>query len=357
MSAEYETRLYQPNDELQIAPLLKSAYGHWPFFDIKCSPVDHWRWKYIDSPHHKNLLIEILHENEIIASSHNIMHNLIINGKKYLASYGTDACVHPKFQGRGLYKILMNSYAQHVRGDFTYMVTVNPKVLSSSSQKRETPYRFPYIVKSLNRISDINQHINANELNHETRRKLKHLIDRARSSPIIPPDPNIKITQVNQFDKNIESFLEQVNESYKFIKHRTRDYLNWRYLDPRAGNYNVRMVVENETVIGYGVFRINKLEKYHVGYIVDLLTFPDRLDTAEALLLDGLGLFRDNKVNQIVSQVVEKNPFERLFNKYGFYGGDGNRHIFYNYTGDDDLGLDKISSEKFHFVFGDLTGI
>jgi len=360
MSVEYKTVLYQPGDELEIVPLLNLAYGNWPFFDIGCSPMDHWRWRYLDFPHPRNIIGEIFHEGKIIATNHNILHYMIINGKRYLASYGTDACVNPRFQGRGLYRVLASSAFNRRKKagvKFGYMVTVNHKVLNSKTQRKSTPYRFPHKVKYLSRITDINKHIEMKNPKNEYRTKIKHYMEQFRTLSTRLPNPEIEISQVTKFPQTTEGFLKQVNESYDFIKHRTRDYLNWRYLDPRGGNYNVRMVVENGEMIGYGVFRINKLEKYHVGYIVDLLTYPDRLDTAEALLLDSLCFFRDNLVNQVIYQVVERHPFESLANKYGFYGGEANRHIFYNYLGYDDLMLEKIPPGKFHFPFGDLTAI
>jgi hypothetical protein len=95
----------------------------------------------------------------------------------------------------------------------------------------------------------------------------------------------------------------------------------------------------------------------HTGYFVDLLALSDRIDVAEALLLDGMDFFRDNHVNHVLYQVAENHPYERLFTSYGFYGGEGSRHIFYNNYGNDDLGLENIPQDKFHFPFGELSGI
>jgi GNAT superfamily N-acetyltransferase len=360
MSTEYVTRIYQPGDESQIVPLLILGFKKWPFFDIDCSPLDHWKWRYIDNPQHQNILFQVLHEDKIIATCHNVIYDLIIKGKQYIGAYGTDASVHPSFQGRGLYRVFTNTIPQMQKEagvKFHYMVTVNPKIINSRSQRKATPYVFPHKIRYMNRITDINQHIQMKGLGDEFKWKLRHIIERVRSSPIKSPNLDIQISQIKQFDQRIDTFLEQINESYDFIKLRTREYLNWRYLDPRAGNYQVHAVEENGHIIGYNVLRINKLEEYHTGYFVDLLTLPDRIDTAEALLLDGLGFFKDNQVNHVLCQVVENHPYERLFTRYGFYGGEGNRHIFYNYYGDNDLGLENISPYKFHFPFGDLSGI
>jgi hypothetical protein len=237
------------------------------------------------------------------------------------------------------------------------MVTNNHKVLASRSQKKATPYPFPHKVRYLTRIKDINLHIQMKDLKNKYRWKLRHYIDLIRSSPIKPQDQDKQVFQINRFDKNIDTFLDKIYGNLNLINHRTRAYLNWRYLDSRAGIYNVRGVKENGKIMGYGVFRINKIEEYYTGYIVDLLTLPNRLDIAETLLLDGLRFFNKNQVNHIVFQVLENHPHMSLFNKYGFFGGDANRHILYNNFSPNFLRLENIPPDKFHFSFGDLTGI
>jgi hypothetical protein len=75
------------------------------------------------------------------------------------------------------------------------------------------------------------------------------------------------------------------------------------------------------------------------------------------LLLDGLNYFKENKVNSVVYQVVENHPYEKMALKYGFLGDEANRRFFYNNWGYDGRRLDGVSPERFHFSFGDLTGI
>jgi GNAT superfamily N-acetyltransferase len=347
-------------DELQIVPLLKLAFNKWPFFDINCPPVDHWRWRYHDNPQHQSLIVKIQDKDRIIACGHNIVNRVKINGNYYLGAYGTDLCVHPEFQGKGLSRQVINSQPRMRKKwgvDFIYLVTNNPKVIKSSARKRAVPNSFPYGVRYLSRIDDVEKHIQMTDVKHRYRMKAKHYIDRIRSSRIKQPNPSIQVYRVNLFDGRIDTFLEKMNECHDFMIHRTRDHLNWRYCDPRGGAYNVRLAEKDGSIVGYCVLRINKLEDYHTGYIVDLMVLPNRLDVAEELLLNGLGLFRENGVNVVDYQIIQNHPYEDLFNMYGFHGGEGDRRVFYNYVGEDDLGLENIAPKRFHFSFGDLTGI
>ena len=355
---EIKSRPYQPGDEEQIVPLLIESYNGWPFFDLKCSPVEHWLWRYLDNPQHNSLLSEILDGNRIVGSGHNVLHDMLINGRKTLASYGTDACVHPEYQGKGLYRILVEKLVEgqiEAGVEFNYMVTVHDRVINSKSQMKATPYVFPHSVRYLERIDDLDLHLQVKEFSGEYGWRLRHLIEQLKSKPMRAPQ--VEIQTIDCFDEEFLDFLNEVNGSYDYIKHRTLEYLNWRYLDPRGGNYEVQALYEHGEFNGYGVFRVNRLEKYPVGYIVDLLTLPSRIDAAESLLLSGLEYFKENNVNQVIFQVVEGHPYEELFKHYGFYGGEGNRHIFYNYKDNQALNVEKISPEKIHFPFGDLTGI
>jgi len=58
-----------------------------------------------------------------------------------------------------------------------------------------------------------------------------------------------------------------------------------------------------------------------------------------------------------MSQVIKDHPFESLFKKYGFHGEQGERRVFYNYFGGEDLKIGEIPPDRFHFSYGAITGI
>jgi hypothetical protein len=359
MNQGYKVEPYKDGDETQIVSCIIDAFKVWPFFDIECDPIDHWRWKYLDNPDHENMLLHVKYDNKIVAVAQNLLSYVKIKDKKYLAAYGTDACVHPEYQGKGIYGIMINGYInkmlQEDKIHFNYMVTVNPKVIKSKSQQAVTPYRFPYKINYMNRIEDLDFHVKKHKNKYTW--KLGKLIKKATSKPIRPPDSDKDLITLKRFDDKIMPFLDRINDYYDFIRIRTVDNLNWRYLDTRGGNYLVRALMEEGEISGYAVSRINRQEDYHVGYIVDLLADPDRIENAETLLLDAINYFKENKVNSVVYQIVENHPYEKLASKYGFSGGEANRHFFYNNMGYEGKRLEGILPEKFYFSFGDLTGI
>ena len=137
-----------------------------------------------------------------------------------------------------------------------------------------------------------------------------------------------------------EEFWDEISKHYDFIVEKRRDYLNWRYCDPRCGDFIVKIAEYKKEIVGYSVLRINRyLREYPIGYIVDLLTLPNRLDVSEALAADAISYFDSNGVNIINYQVVKNHPHEQILKKQGFLNSRIKIHLFYNPLGN----VDEIS--------------
>ena len=46
----FQVSNYTEGEEPDIVNLLMREMSGWPFHNIKCSPLEHWMWKHIDSP-------------------------------------------------------------------------------------------------------------------------------------------------------------------------------------------------------------------------------------------------------------------------------------------------------------------
>ena len=56
MKREYFVRPYQPGDEEGLVELLDLVFAPWPDRDLRCTAVEHWRWKYLDNPFGVNMV-------------------------------------------------------------------------------------------------------------------------------------------------------------------------------------------------------------------------------------------------------------------------------------------------------------
>jgi hypothetical protein len=173
-------------------------------------------------------------------------------------------------------------------------------------------------------------------------------------------ESSIAVSGVNQLDDSYDVFWDKVSKSYDLKTVTNSKYLNWRYGDPRAGDFKIFLAYQGEDIVGYIVLRCNKKrEEYPTGFIVDMLSLDDRFDVIEALLTKAMIFFDENNVNIINFLAVKDYKFDNELMKYGFFDSRWNHHIYYTLPqGIDYLaGIKSSDSNKIHYCFGDLDYI
>jgi hypothetical protein len=171
-----------------------------------------------------------------------------------------------------------------------------------------------------------------------------------------PHDHDLQIKNITIFNENIESFWIKLKEYYHYIIVRDMEYLNWRYCDPRGGNYTIKEATIGGTVVGYSVLRIDYTDySYPVGYIVDLMVSPRRYDVMFSLIKDAISYFEDTQVNVIQVYSV-KNMASELFQSQGFITDPQKTHVFLgkNTINEPDMNnLMLAEDDRVHFAYGD----
>jgi len=358
---DYEIRPYRPGDESDIVELLQLVFDGWPRFNLNCSSLDHWRWKYLDNSI-GGLIVVGMSGEKMVGCHHRLLIRIKIGENSYLCSYGGDLAVHPDFRRKGIrngIRELLNKLSSAAGVRFSYFLTDNPIVIKSIS--RSWP-QFPHSILNMVRIRDINEHLqnlplkNAWMVKHgfyavKLVNNLKHYISKPKSRA-----NGLVVHQVERFDKRIDTLWMDISDQYDFIIERNREYLNWRYGDHRAGNFVLKIVEEAGQILGYSVLNVNGyLPHYPVGFIVDLLTIPDRLDAANMLMRDAIDYFNDIDVNIINYQVIKNHPYERIANKNGFLNSRIKTPLFFRtISSKDELNtLQTIQENRAYMCWGD----
>jgi len=363
LEKKYTVRPYLPGDEVGIVELLQLVFDGWPRFDLNCSSLDHWRWKYLSNPLDMIFIAVAVNKGRTIGCHHSIPLRIKIGDDLFLCNTGSDLAVHPDFRNMGISKqvrqmcrkLKVEAGLQHA-----YFVTGNPILIKRYLKSRPS---FPHPITNLVRIMDINLHLRMMPVENAWLMKLgfntvKYINDfRNAFSPPTSAKHDLNIFETRCFDERIDAFWKQVSEKSSFIVERGRDYLNWKYYDPRAGNFVIRQVEENGHIIGYSVLNINRYHRdYPIGYIVDLITLPERPDVADALAKDAVRFFDSKNINIINCQVVKNHPHERIYKRHSFLDSRTKLHLFYNIYGKEDK-IDKIKMAKastIYFYWGDL---
>lgn len=365
---EYCIRPYKSGDEDKIVELLQAAFDGWPQMDLTCTSLDHWKWKYLDNPFEKNDIVVAGNEYRVIGCKHSIPLNIKVDSDIYFCNLGTDLAVHPEFRGLGISRKIrgLNTELKKKCGyEFAYFATSNPVMIQSFSGRP----RFPHDIVNLVRIRDIDEHLKNMPVENSWFMKLgfrtSSLFNDLRSffdgSEYEGQDQ--KIWEVQTFDNRIDLFWNRISEHYSFIVERRRDYLNWRYCDPRGGDFIVKQIQEEKEVLGYCVLCINRYRrKYPIGYIVDMLTLPDQPELANALVADAVNFFDEQNINIVNYLIVKGHPYERILNRYGFLNSRLKIHVFFGRKilrthSHVVKKIERSSANRVYFSYGDIDSL
>jgi hypothetical protein len=163
------------------------------------------------------------------------------------------------------------------------------------------------------------------------------------------------IAALERFDERIGGFFEEAARPFDFIVVRSADYLHWRYCDPAAGRFTIRVAEQQGRLLGYLVFKIAEGE----GYIADLLALPGRSDVVRSLVEDALRHFREAGVEQVTCWMVSRHPYNGILRRYGFLDsgkdvGFGCREVSLDRS---DLDFLEDLRARIHLTHGDTDWI
>ena len=364
MSKDYVVRHYQPGDEREIVDLLQLVFSGWPHLSLNYSSLDYWKWRYDDYYlQNKMILVCENKDGSIIGCAHTHPKRIKIGEKIYMCCTGQDLAVHPDYQGQGIgSKIIkqLQKWKANSNIEISFYDTKNP-ILISLAKKRYLI--FPFLQMVYSRIHDIDLHLKKNPVKHNRVTKYSYnflkIFNKLKNDIIIDSlinNNNVIIKEIDTFDYKIDIFWEGIKKQYNFIENIDKKLLNWRYCDKRGGNYIIRMIEENEAILGYIVFCINKYNRdYPVGCIVDLLAIPGRPDIEEMLILNSLEFLNEQEINIIQCLVVKNHHLKKILQKNGFVYSRKNLFSYYeisSHVGADLIKFEKSIPDNIHIPFG-----
>jgi hypothetical protein len=286
-------RFYREGDEERLLPLLQDAFGRWPGVDVSVEPLEHFRWKHLSDETAKGVQAIAEAGSRAIGSRLTVAQRMKVGGEFLLARLGVDLAVHSDFQNMGLMQKMRALSNEAIWGTFDvdYGTTGNPISRRHDAQRgHQRP-------------------ANAVEV-------LEYPLDSVavRRGDGGRRENEWTISQPPEFDDRTDEFWEEASRPFRLIVVRKRDYLNWRYCDPRAGAFTVRLAERGERILGYAVLRVSRGK----AYIADLLTLPEREDVAQSLVSDALGYFRRTSVSSVRCWLPSHHPYREALLREGF---------------------------------------
>lgn len=371
----YTVRLYEPGDEKGIVKLLDNVFKPWPKFDIGCSLVEHWKWKFVDNPANQRAKTtdKLPHAvavdgNEIIGIIHGMLYYTKVGDNTYLSQKGADVGVNNEYRGLGIFSKIDKQKEERMNEIdcfFGYSHTANQIILSSTNADNFED--FPQSIKNLIKIENVDKYIaqvhDEKQLNSQVLKAAIHgakLLNRLTKTTPKPNKSDINLRLVEKFDTSIDTFYDKVKQNLSFVVEKTRDHLNWRYCDKRGGDYKTWLAEESGEILGFIVLRINKINpNYPIGYIIDLMALDNRNDAIEMLLKQAVEWFHDSQVNVIRAQLVEGHKYEDTLDRFGFIDSQSKPYLRYRpRASPEDLNIfKKAQPSALHYPYGEGDSI
>ncbi len=365
----FKAELIHEGEEQEIVDLLSVIFHDWPHFDLNCSSLEHWIWKYVDNSTKIRKVVIAKENRKMVGCHHSGYVNIKIGDKTFLCLQAMDLGTHPDYRRKGVNRTIgdLNKKINDSGGNpatISYWVTTNPIVINQNEKSGNL--RFPHPISELVYIVNIDKHFKIMNSEKMWIKKFGfYLLKSLSTIRNVFINKQIRgtkllISSIDKIDSRFEVFWYKIMDDYDFIIERSKEYLTWRYLDRRGGDYKIKIAQEDDKILGYVVLRINNYRKdYPEGYIVDLLAIPGRLDVVQSLVVDSLDFFSRNKVNAIRFWIVKGHPYERVFHSNGFVNNQKEIFLFYhvvNYDAELEK-LKNVPSSRHFFTYGSTDWI
>ena len=369
-----------PEWEPQILSLLEVGFNGGPrWFDLAVPREEHLRWKYSDFPAGTNVIVTLDEDEQIVDFYSQFRRTWLVRGRRYVGTDGVDVVRSPEWQGRGLQR----AYSAHpdatlhpdVHFNFTSVThpahrhqaeergSKTPGNPSQDLLRPISPWRL-----ALSRAfgarsgpgasgpSATRAAVMARESTTGSRlRRLgglgaRYAVSAARRRPP-RAGRDLEIATVERFDERFSAMLERAMEQFDLVQERTLAFLNWRFCDRRAGPFVVRVATEDGAVVGFAVTRASVPE----SAIAEILALPGRLDVAEALIADAVGLASSRGANVVRCRLAERHPYWPVLERAGFFPiGRVAGELFDPRAGDlEDFAAVERPDARCHFTLAD----
>lgn len=317
--SEPEFRRGDVSDAQGILRVISAAFPEWPPVEIDVPPIDHLRWKMTPPeplPRADHAIVEL--DGEIVAVQLRWPARAHVRGEDVPIEVGTDLAVHPDARGRGLSRLIRAHEQERIHPlrlagfDTTPQNELVRRMQESDGLRILRP--MAVWTRTFTAATFLRDHRAAGPL-HLARAAGVHLARSvARRLARDRGSANRTIDRVVEFDARASDLWERVRRDYDLARRRDHRWLNWRYLDPRAGHIEAYAMTEGDRLLGYVVVRRNRVE----GTVLDLVTDPAVPGVGGPLLDRGARALRDAGCGRVTCLLPVSHREEAALSAGGF---------------------------------------
>ena len=134
-----EYRFYKEGGEEELVNLLIEVFDGWPKFNLNCSTLDHWNWKFIDNPL-GSIIVLALDEGRIIGFIKSLYKQVIVGNNQYKTAAGADTGIHLDYRGEGVYRNIFELRKKEELDEMRKSLELEKRKLEES-QKQYSGYK------------------------------------------------------------------------------------------------------------------------------------------------------------------------------------------------------------------------
>ena len=274
-------RLYKKGDEKGILKLDSLLETHpWNRRNKK-----NWWWKYKGSnPFGKSIIVVAEDKKKIIATFSIIPINYKFNKKLINGSHSIAMLVHPKWQKKGVIKLVV---------DKAISVAEKNKIKFIYGYPNDNAYEIHKLIFDYKDVSD--QYFYHHKLN------FNNFIINYKN-----------IFKIKKFSYLHGEFLEKIKKNYKIVLDRNIKFLNWRYLSRPDNKYYAFGYYIKKEFKGYCILKLYKENKILRGHIIDIITKSDEKKVFKDLIKFSLNFFKKHNCNEANLWLQGNKNFQKI---------------------------------------------
>ena len=311
-----------------VFALFEVAFDDWPGFPLDVNRREHLEWKVHSTADSLRLSIGAHLDGEIVGAIIRVDRRLKLGDRVVSAQSGGDSSMLPRLQGQGLFSRMRKASVEQARENSVAMHLLfpgHPAALQSWLSTGLVPRRTKsgLLLKPLDVMQAAGQ---TERLRGRLPRPIMAAgvlaavwMSRLRHGRSNPPAVDGFIATIDQFDASVSEFWASASQDFDFIPVRDRDYLNWRYCDPRAGGFTVRAATMDGRLDGYLVLKFRDGR----AHVVDVLARSGRLDVVERLIWDAVRVARQRSADAVACQLPVGHPYWKTVQRAGFFDTGG----------------------------------
>jgi GNAT superfamily N-acetyltransferase len=272
---------------------------------------------------------------------------LLWGGREIQASWGTDFFVTERARGRGLGKLLLDTWS--AREELTMALGVTPL---SYPVFKKAGFRFVGSVPFFQKILDPAE---------VARRRLGAVLG-SLLSPLLalalrllfrgePPLPEgVLVSRIDRFGPDYDGLWERGKQAYAMCVRRDEAYLTWKYGSSPHRRYEIHEARRGGILVGFLVSREEDYKGTRLGWIVDLFSDPEDREAKDALLSAVLASMRKTGVVRVQAFSLNR-PLARDLKRHGFFSGRSTARLCVRSEVDPQGAFENLPA--WHVTFGD----